>query len=426
MMMKRLPAMLIIGMLFFIFGFISWINAILIPYFKLCLQLSVKEAMMVAFAFYVSYFVMAIPSAGILTKTGLKKGMMLGLLIMAAGAVLFIPSAYYRNYPLFLTGLFTQASGLTILQAAANPYVTMLGPLETAARRMSIMGICNKVAGAIAPLILLHAITKSPQEIDDINRLLPTMSRGQSATVFKELLLRLQLPYGVIGVVLVVLALFIQYSGLPEAKPAQQTVTGPQRFFKYPQLVLGTIAIFCGVSVEVLAVDSIVNYAEFQGYNFENAKFFASATLALMIAGYLLGIICISRLISQEKALALCGITGAVLTVFVLTTTGSVSVWSVASLGLCNALLWPSIWPLALRGLGDYTERGAAFLIMAIVGGAITPLAFGALAGAFNQQWAYIILVPLYLFLLSFAVYSLKAMQKEKKIIGSQLELQID
>lgn len=417
MVVKRWPPMLIIGMLFFVFGFISWMNAILIPYFKLSLQLTLKEAMMVAFAFYISYFVMAIPSARILEMIGFKKGMMFGLLVMAAGAVLFIPSAYYSNYPLFLTGLFTQASGLTILQAAANPYVTMLGPMEAAARRMSIMGVCNKLAGALAPLILLKAVTKSPQEIDEINRLLPTLSAANANLLLQELVLRLRLPYSIMAIVLALLALVIRFSGLPDPAPARKGQQGERNFFRFPQLMLGTIAIFCSVSVEVLAVDSIINYAEYQGFSFQHAKFFATATLLMMIVGYLFGIVAIPRIISQEKALVLCGVAGSVFTVLILVTGGPLSVWGVASLGICNALIWPAIWPLALRGLGDYTERGTAYLIMAIVGGAITPLLFGSLAATFNLQWAYFLLIPLYLMLLYFGVYSIKAKQTQGSII---------
>jgi len=403
---KRLPPMLIIGMLFFVFGFISWINAILIPYFKLCLRLSVKEAMMVAFAFYISYFVMAFPSAGLLRRTGFKNGMMLGLLVMAIGAALFIPSAYYKNYGLFLTGLFTQATGLTLLQAAANPYVTMLGPLESAAKRMSIMGVCNKLAGAIAPLILLHAVTKSPHEIDDIRHMLPVLPVAQGEALLHELLLRLRLPYTIIAILLLLLGIVIRFSGLPEARPQQQRFGEKGGFFQYPQLVLGTVAIFCGVSVEVLAVDSIINYAGYQGFAFKTASVFATVTLCCMIAGYLLGILTIPKVVSQEQALTGCGITGIFLTILTLCSSGAFSVFSVSVLGFCNALIWPSIWPIALKGLGDYTEKGTAFLIMAVAGGAITPLVFGAIAEKTNLQWAYVVLLPLYLFLCYFGIYA--------------------
>ncbi|MGI8583305.1 MAG: MFS transporter, partial [Chitinophagaceae bacterium] len=176
-------AIFIIGGLFFIFGFVSWLNAVLIPYFKLACDLTTKQAMLVAFAFYISYFVMAIPASTILKKTGLKNGMTVGLLVMAAGALIFIPAALSRTYSLFLIGLFIQATGLTILQTASNPYITILGPIESAAKRISIMGICNKVAGAIAPLILIHAITKNPDEIDRLHKLLPTLPTTQQVTL---------------------------------------------------------------------------------------------------------------------------------------------------------------------------------------------------------------------------------------------------
>ncbi|CAL1519409.1 sugar MFS transporter [Chitinophaga sp. MM2321] len=418
---KFLPPMMIIGFLFFVFGFVSWLNAILIPYFKLSLQLSLSEAMMVAFAFYISYFIMALPSSWILERTGLKKGMMLGLFVMALGALLFIPAAHFRNYPMFLVGLFVQATGLTLLQTAANPYVTILGPIESAASRMSLMGVCNKVAGAVAPLILLKMVTKSPQEIDDIKSALPGLLPQQATDVLQQLILRLQTPYGVMAAVLILLGLIIYFSGLPDIKQAQKSNIEKESIFRFPHLMLGTFAIFCGVSVEVLAVDSVISYAEFHGFSFLHARYFATYTLVVMITGYLFGIAAIPRYISQRNTLIGCAGLGMILTLVILVTPGSFSVWSVVMLGLCNALIWPAIWPLALKGLGAYTERGAAFLIMGIVGGAITPTLFGAIAVKSNLQQAYVILLPLYFFLL---YYGYTGCRKGKRIKVAQVVLQ--
>src|SRR5438270_2480784 len=198
---SKFGPMLIIGSLFFVFGFVTWINSVLIPYFKLTCNLSVKEAMLVAFAFYISYFVMAFPSSFILKKTGYKKGMMLGLFVMAAGALIFIPAAATRAYPVFLIGLFVEATGLTLLQTAANPYVTILGPIESAASRISIMGVCNKVAGALAPLLLARALVKNPNEIDEIRSRLAGMTTDQQHAVLNELSSRLVFPYIMIAAV---------------------------------------------------------------------------------------------------------------------------------------------------------------------------------------------------------------------------------
>jgi FHS family L-fucose permease-like MFS transporter len=406
---------LIIGFLFFVFGFISWLNAILIPYFKLSLRLSLREAMMVTFAFYISYFVMAIPSSRILEITGFKKGMMLGLFVMAAGALFFIPAAFTQSYWLFLSGLFVQATGLTILQTASNPYVTILGPIESAARRMSLMGVCNKVAGALAPLILMRTVTSHPDEIDEIQRLLPSLGPAEADALLAQLIQRLQMPYAVIALVLILLGLVIFYSKLPDIKEEKEAADKKESLLQHPQVILGAVAIFCGVSAEVLAVDSIISYAEYHGYPFATAQYFATYTLAIMITAYVIGILVIPRYISQRKVLFTCGIAGLVLTAAVLFTKGSVSVWSVALLGFCNALIWPSIWPLALQGLGGFTKRASAYLIMGIVGGAVTPLLFGSIAAASNLQTAYAIMVPLYFFL---SCYAFSGYQKRLVTLG--------
>lgn len=416
---KQWGQMLIIGFLFFVFGFISWLNAILIPYFKLSLQLTIREAMMVAFAFYISYFVMALPSSRILELTGLKKGMMLGLFIMAAGALLFIPAARFRSYPLFLFGLFIQATGLTLLQTASNPYVTILGPIESAARRMSIMGVCSKVAGALAPLILLKSITKRPEEIDEIKALLPGLLPSQATIVLDGLTLRLIAPYGMMAIILSFLGLVIHFSGLPDIKNRERQKLTEGSIFHFPHLMLGVLAIFCGVSVEVLSVDTIIGYAQYQGYTFVSARYFATYTLLIMIGGYMIGILAIPRYLSQRMALIYCALAGAVLVLGILLTKGNISVWSVALLGCCNALIWPSIWPLALKNLGHYTEKGSALLIMGIAGGAVTPLLFAEVAGKTNLQWAYAITLPLYSFLLYYGYMGYRTRKSEEQLLTS-------
>lgn len=408
--------MITIGALFFVFGFVTWVNSVLIPYFKLTCNLTVKEAMLVAFAFYISYFVMAFPSSFILKKTGYKNGMMIGLFVMAAGALIFIPAASTRAYSIFLLGLFVEATGLTLLQTAANPYVTILGPIESAASRISIMGVCNKVAGAIAPLLLVGAIVKNPNEIDQVKAQLTMMSIPQQNVVLDELSARLVVPYLVIAAVLIGLGLIIKLTHLPdihdedveEGKPAI-AATSSKGLLRHRHLVLGAIAIFCGVSVEVLAVDSIINFAQYTGLSFREAKYFATYTLLIMIVSYLIGIFTIPKIITQRKALQLSAIIGLLFTVMAIFVTGPSSVWFIALLGLGNALLWPSIWPLSLEGLGRLTSKGSALLIMGVVGGGVSPLIYGAISDATNPQKAYWILIPFYLFILYFSVAGYKA-----------------
>ena len=406
--------MITIGSLFFVFGFVTWINSVLIPYFKLICELSVQQAMLVAFAFYISYFIMAFPSSYILKKTGYKNGMMLGLFIMAIGALIFIPAANTREYSIFLIGLFVEATGLTLLQTAANPYVTILGPIESAASRISIMGVCNKAAGAIAPLLLIGAIVKNPNEIDEVHRQLTIVSAAEQNVILNELSSRLIFPYVIISIVLIALGLVIKLTKLPDiddenTNQSTSSQPGKENLFKHTHLVLGAIAIFCGVGVEVLAVDSIINYAQYTGLSFREAKYFATYTLLFMIISYCIGIFTIPKIISQRKALMTSAILGIVLTVLTVLVKGSVSVWFIALLGLGNALLWPAIWPLSLEGLGKATSKGSALLIMGVVGGAVTPLLYGAITDASNPQVAYWILIPFYLFILYFSASGYRA-----------------
>jgi len=408
--------MIIIGSLFFVFGFVTWVNSLLIPYFKLTCALTVKEAMLVAFAFYISYFVMAIPSSLILGRTGYKNGMMLGLFVMAAGAMIFIPAATTRAYSIFLLGLFIEAAGLTLLQTAANPYITILGPMESAASRISIMGVCNKVAGAIAPLLLVGALIKNPDEIDQVKAQLLTMTPSQQTVVLDDLSSRLIMPYIVMSVVLICLGLLIKLSRLPDindetSNSIPSSAKGPQSksLFQHKHLLLGAVAIFCGVGVEVLAVDSIINYAQYEGLSFRDAKYFATYTLLIMVISYCIGIFTIPKIIKQRNALMLSAIIGIFFTIMALLIKGPVSVWFIALLGLGNALLWPAIWPLSLEGLGKLTNKGSALLIMGVVGGGISPLVYGAISDAANPQIAYGILIPFYLFILYFSASGYKA-----------------
>lgn len=420
-------AITIIGVLFFIFGFVSWLNSSLIPYFKLACGLNTRQSMLVAFAFYFSYFVMAVPSSAILKRTGFKNGMTLGLWVMALGALLFIPAALTRQFGAFLFGLFVQATGLTILQTASNPYITILGPIDSAAKRISIMGVCNKTAGAIAPLILLSAVTRNPDEIDQVKKMLPSLPLTQQTVLLNELAARLILPYIIMALVLAGLGMLIRYSSLPDVKEEDTLPAGngtacirekgmgsgaedrggvgvqKTSIFQFPHLLLGVLAIFFGVGVEVLAVDSIIGYSEYVGYSFKEAKYFATYTLLIMIVSYLAGIIAIPKYIRQKKVLQASAVVGLIISLLAIATQGKASVWFVALLGLSNALLWPSTWPLALEGLGKFTKQGSALLIMGVVGGAITPLLYGELSDRYNPQSAYWIMVPCYVFIFFFA-----------------------
>jgi len=418
----------IIGVFFFIFGFVTWLNSVLIPFLKVACEKNNFEAYFVAFAFYISYFVMAVPSSFVLRKVGFRNGMSLGLVVMALGALLFIPAAFSRMYGLFLTGLFVQGTGLAILQTASNPYVTILGPIESAAKRISIMGICNKMAGVISPLILGAIVLAGMDKFD--KQYLGSLDEIQRNLTLNALAGRIIIPYIIMAVVLVLLAILLRYSRLPDIDTDSQEVEdaashhSKTNVFQFPQLVLGVIAIFLYVGVEVIAVDTIINFGKSQGISFELSKYFASYTLAAMVVGYIIGIITIPKYLKQEFVLAVSALFGIIFVLcsllaaqapyqssllihlgsFSLTLPFDLSVFFIALLGLANAIMWPAIWPLAIDGLGKFTKIGSSLLIMAIAGGALLPLAYGKLADLFSPVSAYWITVPCYAYILYYAV----------------------
>lgn len=404
--------MIIIGALFFIFGFVTWVNGTLIPYLKIACQLETDfQSYLVATAFFIAYTVMAIPSSYVLRKTGYKRGMAIGLFIMAIGAILFVPAANARDYNLFLVGLFIIGTGLALLQTASNPYVSIIGPIESAATRISIMGICNKVAGILAGLIFGYIALN---DADILEKSLLTMDAATKESTLNELASRVIVPYMIIAGVLVVLAIAILFSGLPdiqeEGEDENIKSAGVRKtsVLQYPHLVLGVVALFLYVGVEVMAGDTIISYGKSLGIELSTARFFTQLTLAFMLIGYIAGIIAIPKYISQATALRICSVFGVIFTILAVVTTGFTSVAFIAMLGIANSLMWPAIFPLAIDGLGKFTKIGSALLIMAIAGGAIMPLLYSKLSEGWGTQDAYLLMVPCYLFILYFATKGYK------------------
>ncbi|HUX57895.1 MAG TPA: sugar MFS transporter [Bacteroidales bacterium] len=424
----------IIGLFFFIFGFITWLNGILIPFLRTACELNDFQAYFVTFAFYISYFVMALPSSAVLKKTGFKNGMSLGLWIMAAGSLIFIPAAMSRTFSLFLLGLFVEGTGLALLQTASNPYITIIGPPESAAKRISIMGIANKFAGAIAPIILASIILKDSKVLEDT--LAQAADAVTRAGLLDELASRVIMPYIVMSVILVLLGLLLRFAHLPEIDTdAENEASGESNanktsIFQFPHLLLGVLALFFYVGVEVIAGDTIIRYGQSIGISMDSAKYFTSLTLLGMILGYILGIMFIPKYLNQVTALKICTILGVIFSLGAIFTPAHivftmsfidimtfksielvlpVTVLFVALLGLANALVWPAMWPLAISGLGRFTKTGSAMLVMAIAGGAVIPLIYGKLAVAFSTQSAYWICVPSYLIIMYYAFIGRKA-----------------
>jgi FHS family L-fucose permease-like MFS transporter len=399
-------ALLLAAFLFLIFGFLTWVNGTLIAFFKKTFELDHFNSYLVTFAYYLSYTLMAIPSSVVLKKIGFKNGMSTGLLIMATGCGLFIPAAKLASYPIFLVGLFVTGIGLTLLQTAINPYVTLMGPHESGAKRISFMGFSNKIGGIIGQLvlgsILLHGATNIVQQ-DELNKII--------------------FPYLIITALFVVMSFILRknnwFPEIEEEKEERKTLSehnGKKNVFQFPNLVLGVIALFCAGATEVMAIDSIINYGMSLGFPETRAKLFGSYTLIAMIMGYLSGMILIPKYIKQENFLKYGAITGSILTVLVIYSHSSVSVFMVALLGFVNALFWPAIWPLALEGLGRFVKVGSALLIMSVVAGAVVPLLYGLIADTIDStQKAYWIIMPCYLFIVYYGYFGHKIKNWDKK-----------
>lgn len=406
---STLGPMIIIGGLFFVFGFVTWLNSLLIPYLRIACELTEAQSYLVTFAFYIAYLVMAPVSTRVLDRYGFKRGMAISLIIMAFGAALFIPAAYMREYSLFLAGLFTLGGGLAILQTASNPYITILGPVETAARRISIMGICNKFAGAAAPIIL--GLFLNLEEADNLSKQMASMSSEAYSKALDVMALEVVNPYIGIVIVLLLLAVWIFNSNLPEVSGDEEETEdhhllteNKTSVFQFPHVLLGVVALFFYVGVEVIAGDTIIAYGNSLDVPLTIAKYFTTGTMAAMVVGYLIGIVIIPKYINQATALKACALLGIAFTMAIVFTDGMVSLVFVALLGLANSLVWPAVWPLALEGVGKFTSAASGLLIMGIAGGAIIPLAYGQLADMFSTTQAYWIALPCYLFLLYYAV----------------------
>jgi len=414
--LETIVSVLLVGLMFFIFGFVSWVNSILIPYFKIACELTSFQAYLVAFAFYIAYFFMSVPSSYLLRAVGFKKGMMFGFWAMALGAFIFVPAAMTRTYEIFLAGLFTIGIGLAILQTAANPYITILGSKERAAQRISIMGICNKAAGILSPIVFAAVILKPTDTA--LFAGLSTMTDIERSTALDELIRRVINPYIGLGIFLIILGILVYKSPLPEIDTEHEDQnladinSGKTSIFQFPHLILGAIAIFLHVGTQVIAIDTIIGYAGSMGLNLLEAKVFPSYTLFCTICGYLLGIVFIPKLITQVNALRVCTVLGTVFTVLIIYAKGEISmlghstdisIWFVVLLGLANSLVWAGIWPVALDGLGRFTKLGASVMIMGLSGNAIMPLFYGHFADLYDVRQAYWVLVPCYLYLVYYA-----------------------
>jgi FHS family L-fucose permease-like MFS transporter len=437
-----LISLTIIGVLFFIFGFVTWLNGSLMPFLQTACELTLFQASLVTFAFYIAYFVMALPSSFVLKKTGYKNGMFIGLIIMAIGALMFIPAAYSRQFIVFLSGLFLLGTGLALLQTAVNPFITIIGPSESAAKRMAIMGICNKFAGFVSPLVLTALVMNGMERFKEENLML--LSLYQKNERLNEFAARLVGPYTAMALILIVFALLVKYSSLPdEVSGVDEDEHGTLKGFikqipaalKIPHLALGIAALFVYVGVEVMAGDSLTQFG--RNLKLDYAPRLTAYTMAFMVIGYITGIVLIPKYLKQAKALVVSAVLGVL---FALGATMSSAtdnqifstlfswlntilgfniplipnaVFFVTLLGFANAMMWPALWPLALDGVGKYTKIASALLIMGIAGGALIPPTYAKLGQNIGFQSALWIMVPIYLFILYYATAGHKIRRKQ-------------
>ncbi|EML7991504.1 glucose/galactose MFS transporter [Stenotrophomonas maltophilia] len=404
----------IVGVLFFLIGFFTWLNGPLITFVKLAFELSEVGAFLVLMVFYLSYFFLALPASWILRRTGMKKGLSLSLLVMAGGAALFGEFATQRWYPGALGGLFVIGSGLALLQTAINPYISILGPIETAARRIALMGICNKIAGMLAPVLIGTLVLHG---IGDLDAQVQAADAVTKAALLNEFAAKIHTPYLAMAALLVVLAVAVLFSPLPEIKSSEANATPVaagaaerRSIFQFPHLWLGVLCLFVYVGVEVMAGDAIGTYGHGFDLPLDQTKLFTSLTLGAMLVGYVVGLLLIPKVVSQSRYLTISAVLGVVFCLGAWATHGYVSVAFVALLGFANAMMWPAIFPLAIRGLGRFTETGSALLVMGIAGGAIIPQLFAVLKQHIDFQLVFVLLmVPCYLYILFYSVVGHRA-----------------
>jgi fucose permease len=389
--------MMLIGSMFAVLGFALGINAFFVPFVKDAFNISITMSYLVMTATFLSFVVFGVPSGAIIKKFGYKGGMIIAFLIMAIGFYLIAPAAKIISFPLLLLALFISGMGQTLLTGAVNTYVAILGPPESAASRIAIMGICSKTFFAVASLMLAVFMDLSNVHIED--------------TI---------LPFYIISGVLIAMGISYYFAPLPEIKAIGEDendgsaislyAASKTSIFQFPHLLLGVLAIFFDIGVEYIALGTINDYATILKLTSPaNYVWFVSAG---MVIGYLSGVLFIPKYISQSMALLISTISGIVVTIMIVLLPTGISIYFVALLGLANALMWPAIWPLAIADLGKYTKMGSSLLVTGIIGGAFLPLLFGYVADVASHQVAYLVCLPAYIYIMYFALSGSKIRTK--------------
>jgi len=397
--------LLIVTALFFMWGFLTCLNDILVPHLKSIFDLSYTRVMLIQFAFFSAYFFFSLPWSRFVNRIGYQRTMVVGLLTMACGAFLFLPAASAASFPLFLAALLILAAGITGLQVAANPYVGLLGKPETASSRLDLTQAFNSLGTAIAPKIGgLLILSATPLAVEQVRQLAPKALQDyrvqQAASV--------NLPYTVIGIALILLAVLIGTSRLPqiETATARSGDKGKDSVWKHPNLLFGAIAIFAYVGAEVSIGSFLVNYfalPEIAGFNARTAAGFVSFYWAGAMIGRFVGAPLLRR-VKPGSILALCAIVAALLASAAMILSGHTAMWCILAVGLFNSIMFPTIFSLGVAELGSLTGNASGILNMAIVGGAILPLMQGVIADHIGIHHAFFVPVICYLYILFYAL----------------------
>ncbi len=382
-----------VGLMFFTLGFALGINSFLIPTLREALQLSSGVAYLLLAATFIPFILFGIPASKTIAAIGYKKTMAFSFLIFAVAFILFVVSAKSENFWVFLLASFVSGAGNAYLQASVNPYVTILGPMKSAARRISMMGICNKLAWPVAPLFFA-LIVPDPDKVAVAD---------------------LYLPFYIIIGIFVLLGVIALLAPLPEVKAAGEDDTeedncpyasGKTSIWQFPHLLLGVLTLFIYVGVETLALSTAVDYAT--AMHLPDADLYAWIPSVGMVVGYVAGILFIPKYLSQDAAMRLCASIGVIGSLLVVLFPPVFSIWFIFFMALGCSLLWPALWPLAMADLGKFTKQGSALLTMAIAGGAVIPTIFGLLKDKIGMQGAYWLAVPCFLFILYYGIAGYK------------------
>ncbi len=382
-------ALAFVGLMFFTIGFALGINSFLIPVLEKSLDISSGMSYLILAATFSAFLIFGYPASRTIAAIGYKRTMVLSFLMFAAGFGVCLMSTVWESFPLFLGASFVLGTANTFLQAAVNPYVTILGPIESAARRISIMGICNKLAWPVAPLFLAWII-----------------GRGVGETSVADL----YTPFCIVIAAFVALGVLSAFAPLPEVKAAGEDepsqcpyAADKTSVWQFPHLLLGALALFFYVGVETVGLGSLVDYATTLGL--EGAAAYAWIAPIGMVAGYITGIALIPRYMSQALALRICAWVGIAGSLAVVLAPAALSIWFIGLIALGCSLMWPALWPLAITDLGRFTKTGSSLLVMSIAGGAVIPTLYGFLKDSVGAQDAYWICLPCFLFILYYGVW---------------------